>query len=247
MSKSRALQRDGHIGLVIAGAIILAWLTIHIGGVFFWRWSIATAPLAVLVMLVQSWLSTGLFIIAHDAMHGALAAGRPQLNRRIGTLCLALYAGLSYAALLPKHGAHHRHAGTAADPDFDINNPGRLAPWFGRFFRGYYSHAQILRISIVVSLYVFVFGAPVINLVVFWAAPAILALVQLFVFGTYLPHRHDGRPFADHHRARSSALPDALSLLSCYHFGGYHHEHHLSPATPWWRLPTLRRTMRAQA
>ena len=30
------------------------------------------------------------------------------------------------------------------------------------------------------------------------------------------------------------------SLLTCFHFG-MHHEHHLSPNTPWWRLPEARR------
>ncbi|MFA9473554.1 MAG: fatty acid desaturase [Filomicrobium sp.] len=27
-----------------------------------------------------------------------------------------------------------------------------------------------------------------------------------------------------------------MSLLTCFHFG-YHHEHHLQPDVPWWRLP----------
>ncbi|HYD98464.1 MAG TPA: fatty acid desaturase, partial [Alphaproteobacteria bacterium] len=30
-----------------------------------------------------------------------------------------------------------------------------------------------------------------------------------------------------------------VSLLTCYHFG-HHHEHHLRPDVPWWRLPSLR-------
>jgi hypothetical protein len=48
--------------------------------------------------------------------------------------------------------------------------------------------------------------------------------VQLFYFGTFLPHRAapDGAPYADRHRARSSRASDALSLLSCFNFGGCH-------------------------
>jgi beta-carotene ketolase (CrtW type) len=39
---------------------------------------------------LQTWLSTGLFITAHDAMHGTLAPGRPHWNRAVGGLCLML-------------------------------------------------------------------------------------------------------------------------------------------------------------
>ena len=67
------------------------------------------------------------------------------------------------------------------------------------------------------------------------------AVAQLFVFGTWLPHRDRAEPFADSHRAHSIKIGPTLSLLTCFHFGGYHHEHHLSPGTPWWGLPARRR------
>ena len=235
---SKARQR--RIGLALAAAIVVCWLTLHLCGIFAWRLDWRDAPLIALAVLAQTWLSTGLFILAHDAMHGALAPGRPRLNRFVGTLCLALYAALSYRQLAPKHAAHHRHAGTALDPDFHADNPRRAAPWFRAFFRSYYTHGQILRITAAAMLYM-LFGAPLLNIVIFWAIPALLALAQLFVFGTYLPHRHEAAPFVDEHQARSSPFSPALSLLTCFHFGGYHHEHHLSPATPWWALPRLRR------
>ncbi|RYD23158.1 MAG: beta-carotene ketolase, partial [Lysobacteraceae bacterium] len=79
----------------MAAALVVSWLTIHITGIFFWRWSWATVPLALVMIAVQTWLSTGLFIVAHDAMHGALAPTRPQLNRAIGATALSLYACLS--------------------------------------------------------------------------------------------------------------------------------------------------------
>lgn len=224
---------------MLAAAMIAAWLAIHVGTIFLWEWNWASAPAAVVLVVVQAWLSTGLFIVAHDAMHGSLAPGRPGLNRSIGTLALGMYAGLSFARLLPKHHAHHRHVGTADDPDFHAGAPTRLLPWFGRFFAGYYTHAQIARITIVAVAYLLT-GASLINIAVFWAIPALIALTQLFVFGTWLPHRHDATPFADEHRARSTRLSPTLSLLTCFHFGGYHHEHHLSPGTPWWALPGVR-------
>jgi beta-carotene ketolase (CrtW type) len=231
---------QARLGLLLAAAIGGAWLAVHLGTIFFWQWRLATAPVAMVLILVQSWLSTGLFIVAHDCMHGSLAPGHRRLNTAVGTLCLAAYAALSYAALLAKHHSHHAAPGTQGDPDFHAPSPTRALPWFGSFFRNYYTHGQIVRITVAAIVYMLL-GASLLNIVVFWAVPALLALAQLFVFGTYLPHRHDDLPFADHHNARSNALPQLLSLITCFHFGAYHHEHHLSPGTPWWRLPRLRR------
>lgn len=239
-----ARGRQTLAGLGLAAAMIAAWLAIHITGIFFWTWRPATVPIAIVLVSAQAWLSTGLFIVAHDAMHGSLAPGRPRLNGVIGTLCLGLYAALSYRTLRPKHGAHHRHPGSPLDPDFHAGEPRRLLPWFVRFFSGYYTHGQILRITAVALVYVLLLGAPLANIVIFWAIPALLALAQLFIFGTYLPHRHDETPFADHHNARSSAFSAPIALLTCFNFGGYHHEHHLHPATPWWLLPSTRAAVR---
>jgi beta-carotene ketolase (CrtW type) len=227
------------VSLLLAAAIGAAWIAIHVGGIFFWDWRLATAPLAILLIGVQAWLSTGLFIVAHDCMHGSFAPGRPGLNRIVGTLGLGAYAGLSYGQLYPKHHAHHRAPGTAEDPDFHAGAPRAALPWFGRFFANYYTHGQILRITAAAVVYMLL-GASLVNIVLFWAVPALLALAQLFVFGTYLPHRHGAEPFADAHNARSNALSPLASLATCFHFGAYHHEHHLSPQTPWWQLPRVR-------
>ena len=236
----RALARQTAIGVSLAAAIVVAWLTIHIVGIFFWHWSLGTVPVAIVAILVQTWLSTGLFIVAHDSMHGALAPRYPRLNRAIGTTCLALYACLSYAALLPRHHLHHESTGRAGDPDFHGGDPS-LVGWFMQFFRTYYSHGQIVRITLVALIYTLLLGAPLGNIVLFWALPAVGAVAQLFVFGTWLPHRDRAEPFADSHRAHSIKIGPTLSLLTCFHFGGYHHEHHLSPGTPWWGLPARRR------
>lgn len=226
--------------LVLALAIGGAWLAIHIGGIFFWDWQAATLPLALVLIVVQAWLSTGLFIIAHDCMHGSFAPGRRARNAVVGTLCLGAYAGLSYRALYPLHHAHHAAPGTEHDPDFHADAPRSALPWFVHFFRGYYTHGQILRITAAAILYMLL-GASLLKIVVFWAVPALLALAQLFLFGTYLPHRHGETPFADAHNARSNTLSPLASLATCFHFGTYHHEHHLSPQTPWWQLPRIKR------
>jgi len=133
------------------------------------------------------------------------------------------------------HHAHHDFAGLEGDPDFNIENPKDFWPWYAKFFRQYFGLPQFLVLLGFTLAYVFIFGTDYLNTIIMWAVPAILSSVQLFYFGTYLTHRHK-EPFADEHNARSNSYPKWLSLLTCFHFG-YHHEHHLFPHEPWWRLP----------
>lgn len=231
--------RQTAIGLSLAIVVIATWLAVHIVAVFLLPLDGSALLFALPLVLVQCWLSVGLFIVAHDCMHGALAPGRPALNRAFGRLALILYAGFSFDRLATKHFDHHRHAGTAADPDFDADHPRHFWPWYRHFFSQYFGLRELCVLTLAMALYVFVLDARLANLLLFWALPAILSSLQLFLFGTYLPHRAGDEPFADQHRARSNSFGPALSLLTCFHFG-YHHEHHRSPATPWWRLPAER-------
>lgn len=235
------------VGLGLAALIGAAWLAIHFGAIFLWEWRWAMAPLAVALILAQAWLSTGLFIVAHDAMHGSLAPGRPRLNDAVGRVALMIYAGLDYDRLRPAHFAHHRAPGTASDPDFHPERPRAYLPWLRRFFLGYYTHAQLARITVVACLYMAAGGASLINIAAFWALPALLAMLQLFTFGTWLPHRRGGDSFPDHHHARSNRMGRAAALISCFNFGAYHHEHHLAPGVPWWALPQARSWLMAKA
>lgn len=204
-------------------------------------WSVTPLWLAIPVVVVQTWLFVGLFIIAHDCMHGSLAPGRPWLNRAFGRLSLFLYAAFSYTRILPEHHKHHRRPGTADDPDFDPDHPSAFAPWFARFMRHYYGWREFFSLGAVLAVYVIATGASPLALVAFYAVPAIASAVQLFYFGTYRPHRVEAHEaFSDHHKSRTDDFPPWLSLLTCFHFG-YHHEHHLSPGTPWWRLPAVHR------
>jgi beta-carotene/zeaxanthin 4-ketolase len=234
--------RQTAIGLSLASAVFAGWLVLHVTGVFLI--DLATVPwLAVaIVIAVQVWLSVGIFIIAHDAMHGSLAPLRPRLNRAIGRLMLFLFAGLSYDRLVVAHHAHHRHAGTAEDPDFDAEHPAAFLPWFATFVRRHVGWREIVGHGLIMWFYVLALGAPLANVIAFWSVPAALATVQLFYFGTYRPHRHGEDPFTDRHRARSETFPTWLSVLTCFNFGR-HHEHHAAPQTPWWRLkPGLAKT-----
>lgn len=226
-------------GLVFAVCVVSAWLSVHIYSVFMHELS---APLwqTVLLIALQCWLYTGLFITAHDTMHGTLFKS-PKANALAGTVILFVYAGFNWKFLQKAHMAHHSFPGTEKDPDFNAVNPQKFWPWYVKFFTQYFGVRQLIILSGFTLAYIFIFGAAYLNTIIMWAVPAILSSVQLFYFGTYLTHRHSA-PFPDEHNARTNEFPVWLSLLTCFHFG-YHHEHHLFPAEPWWRLPLRKRLL----
>ena len=233
------VPRQGAIGLALAVALIATWLGGEYYALFVHPLGGAGLLVAPLLIAAICWLNVGLFIIAHDAMHGSLAPGKPAVNRAFGRVSLALYAGFSYDALLPKHLDHHRYPGTERDPDFNAAAPRHFWRWYARFLTQYFGWRQLLAVT-AVFVVLLLLGARYASVMLFWAAPAILSSLQLFYFGTYRPHRPRADDFADEHRARSNEFGWLASLLSCYHFG-YHHEHHLAPHVPWGRLPAERR------
>ena len=234
------MQRRGLIGVGLAAFITVSWASLHIYSVHIFDVQWGPSLLVVPVMMVAlCWLSVGLFIIGHDAIHGSLAPGRPRVNRALGWLVATLYAGFDYDRLYRDHNKHHDAPGTATDPDFSVSHPKAFRPWFQEFFLRNFGLRPLIFVNVVVAVYWLVIGTPMLNIVLFYGIPALSSAVQLFYFGTYRPHRHNEGPFADEHRARSSGYGWLASLFTCYHFG-YHHEHHLFPHEPWWRLPARR-------
>lgn len=193
------------------------------------------------VQLFQSFLYTGLFITAHDAMHGAVSPRNKKLNAILGMTAVRLYAMFSYKKLWTKHWEHHRFsAQSGKDPDFHNGIQRGFWAWYIHFLRNYVSVGQILWMAVVFNILHHIVHISLQNLLLFWVAPAVLSTLQLFYFGTYLPHReHENGYENERHRARSNNFPVWLSFLTCYHFG-YHSEHHESPSTPWWKLPEKR-------
>ena len=71
--------------LIVSGGIIAAWLALHVHAL--WFLDAAAHPiLAVANFLGLTWLSVGLFIIAHDAMHGSVVPGVRAPMRRWASL-----------------------------------------------------------------------------------------------------------------------------------------------------------------
>jgi beta-carotene ketolase (CrtW type) len=196
-------------------------------------------PLLVAAVLGRTMLHTGLFILAHDAMHGLLLPGSPAANRRLGQAALLLYACLPYSTCQRNHTLHHRYPGTCLDPDHHGGSGHSPLAWYGRFMLGYLSWCQMGALvtgwTLLAGALLAINSASAASVLLFCILPVLLSSLQLFVVGTYLPHRHG---------TVSLDLPRWLSLLSCYHFG-YHHEHHASPWLAWHELPAARSQRRA--
>jgi beta-carotene/zeaxanthin 4-ketolase len=237
--------RQTLIGLSLAALIFGTWLAVHLWAMFFYRIDGGNWWLVPFVFALQCWLMVGMFIVAHDAMHGSLSPAAPKLGAAIGAVMLFLYAGFAWRRMRDAHFDHHRHVGTAGDPDFNADNPRDFWPWYATFLRRYFGLVSLLWVSAVVWTSWLAFDVPMANIVLLYGLPAIASSVQLFAFGTWRPHRHHADGFPDHHNARTNDFSPLASLLTCFHFG-YHHEHHLYPGTPWWALPAAHRRYVAQ-
>ena len=223
------------MGLLIALAIILFWLG-HLG------WSLAFAevslssPMMYIHIAVQTYLYTGLFITAHDAMHGLVSPKR-TINNGVGHLATRLFAALSYSRLLEKHKLHNRFPGEAGDPDYCTTSQNFWRWWFS-FMKKYISWWQFVILAVVFNI--LQLWVDQWNLILFWILPSILATFQLFYFGTYQPHRLPHTEAMLPHNSRTQKRRHWWAMLSCYFFG-YHFEHHESPLTPWWKLYQMKR------
>jgi len=235
---SRTTRRA--VGLALAALIAGSWLALHFYAMFAFELGWESVPQALLMAGVQCWLSVGVFIVCHDAMHGSLAPGWQRLNTGLGRLLLFLYAGFRWSVLKDAHFAHHKLAGQSGDPDFDEGNPANFARWYATFFKRYFGWQSLVFVHAVVGTYWLIIGIPMAQIVLLYGAPALLSSLQLFYFGTYRPHCHrEGAPFVDRHNARTDGFGRLASLLTCFHFG-YHLEHHRRPDVPWWALPNAR-------
>lgn len=220
------MQINNEKGVLVGMTIIMLWV-LSLGALLQFYDVSWSNPLTYFFVLLQTHLYTGLFITAHDAMHGAVSASNKKLNNAIGWLAATLFAYNSYKKLFPKHHMHHRFVASDKDPDY---HHGKFLPWYIKFAREYVSIWQILLMAGTYELLLLAF--PKANVIIYYIIPSLLATLQLFYFGTYLPHRgeHDNR-----HKSRTQKKNHLWAFVSCYFFG-YHYEHHNAPGVPWWQL-----------
>lgn len=188
------------------------------------------------LMIWQMFLYTGLFITAHDAMHGAVYPKNSKINDGIGAIALFLYALFSFEQLKQKHWLHHRHPVSELDPDSHDGKHQNFLIWYFQFMKSHWSWLRLIGLIAIFHTIRLTLSLPAENMTLFWVIPAIASSVQLFFFGTYLPHREPEGGYKNQHRAQSNPLPVFWSFITCYHFG-YHEEHHEYPHLAWWQLP----------
>lgn len=194
----------------------------------------------------QMFLYTGLFITAHDAMHGSVCPRNPKINTLIGKIALLAYALFPYDQLVQKHRLHHHQPASENDPDFHNGSQSHPIFWYFCFMKRYISWRQLIGLPLIYHTARLGLHIPEQNLFLFWILPSVLSSVQLFYFGTFLPHRQPANGYTNQHRAETTELPVFWSFLTCYHFG-YHEEHHEYPHLSWWQLPTKYEAKRNEA
>ncbi|TCO23557.1 beta-carotene ketolase (CrtW type) [Pedobacter psychrotolerans] len=213
-----------YFGVIIALLVIALWLS---SLSFLLSWNFAWSnPFVYLMIFVQMHLYTGLFITAHDAMHGTISPNK-TINNFIGYLSVFLYAGFFYNRLYSKHHKHHSHVHTEEDPDFA---PHGFWKWYLRFMLNYVTIIQLIIMAAAFNVLQIWFEQR--NLLLFWVLPSLLSTFQLFYFGTYQPHKGDHE---NEYHSSTLQKNHLLAFFTCYFFG-YHLEHHQKPATPWWQL-----------
>jgi beta-carotene ketolase (CrtW type) len=188
------------------------------------------------LMVWQMFLYTGLFIVAHDAMHGAVYPRSSKINDGIGAIALFLYALFSFRQLKPKHWQHHQNPVSELDPDSHNGKHQNFFAWYFQFMKSHWSWLRLIGLIALFHTLRLTLSLPEENMTLFWVVPAIASSLQLFFFGTYLPHREPEGGYRNQHRAQSNPLPVFWSFITCYHFG-YHEEHHEYPQLAWWQLP----------
>ncbi|NES86008.1 MAG: beta-carotene ketolase [Moorea sp. SIO2B7] len=224
-------------GLIIATAILGLWC-VTLSFLLSCEVRVTHPLVIVLGIFLQTFLDTGLFITAHEAMHGLVFPPNPKLNRSFGVLAISLYGLFPYQKLLRKHWLHHRYPASIDDPDFHNGKDTHLFAWYLHFLKGYWNWVQFGCYLGIVILIGYKFHIAPVNLGLFWGLPLSLSSLQLFYFGTFLPHRQPPGGYDNCYRSNSTNLPIFWSFLTCYHFG-YHREHHEHPDVPWWQLPHL--------
>ncbi|WP_082468408.1 fatty acid desaturase [Pedobacter sp. R20-19] len=217
-------KNHAYLGVLIAVVLIAVWLS-SLSFLLSWNFSWSN-PLVYLMIFIQMHLYTGLFITAHDAMHGTISSNK-TVNNFIGYLSVFLYAGFFYNRLYAKHHKHHSHVHTEEDPDFA---PHGFWKWYLRFMLNYVTIIQLIIMAAAFNVLQIWFEQQ--NLLLFWVLPSLLSTFQLFYFGTYQPHKGDHE---NEYHSSTLQKNHLLAFFTCYFFG-YHLEHHQKPATPWWQL-----------
>ncbi len=233
------LSKGSNQGLLVALTLIGIWIS---STAILFSLDLATLPSWVKFVgfAWQMFLYTGLFVTAHDGMHGSIAPSNPKLNDAIGQFVLFSYAMFPFAKMRQMHNLHHDIPARDGDPDYHNGKRANFFAWYFNFMQNYWSW---LRLGLLISTFHAVhqvLQVPEVNLTWFWVFPSVMSSFQLFLFGTFLPHSEPENGYVNECRSTSTPFSEFWSFISCYHFG-YHEEHHDLPHLAWWQLPGARK------
>ncbi|MCK8497332.1 fatty acid desaturase family protein [Myxococcus fulvus] len=206
----------------------------------------------------------GISLFTHEAVHGGLSS-RPWLNRLGGMLC-AWPVLQNFAAYKVLHLRHHRDLGGGLDPDHYANYTGRrwleLAMHLGRLLLGYPAYITMIPIlgfkhgtpserrwiafEVAMVLVAGVLAARFVPWQVLlhaWVLPMVIinTLVNIRGMSQHTFLTENTHPV----RGSRTILSNPVTrFFMCNE--NYHLEHHLYPRVPWYNLPALHQSLRAE-
>ncbi len=194
-------------------------------------WALAISPWLVFCF-------TGLFILAHEAIHGTLVPGHPRLGHALGWLFAFAYAAMDYRTLRARHREHHASPGRALDPD--AHQSGHFLPHFGGFV---YRYLRVWQVALLVLVGNQLGQAGYTRaMLCAYVGPVVASTLIVFTVGIFLVHHPSlwRAGLADErHRSVGVDLGGAGSLLAILFFNTHwlHHEH---PHLTWVQLGRYR-------
>jgi len=217
--------------------------------------------------VVLAWLVVGikmnaLSLLGHDAAHFLVSRNR-QLNDLIAYVFVGVPLGLSLSGYRKFHLEHHRHQGTAQDPEIPYQSAGprwarplskqRLVYLFvtdllgfgiGDIVKGLNCYKAQRKFEPLLSLLFFATAAYFcwrtghLWVLGFWVFCSLTTHWALFRLRTLT--EHDGMEST----LRFSASP-LLRYVVFPHNTHMHYEHHAYPTVPLWHLPEVRKNLRS--
>ena len=247
--KASKLNKNG-ASFFVAIAVLLCFVSFCIViPLNYWKINDHYILSSILLVVVEIYLYTGIFITAHDAMHSLILPSYPLINKYIGILCVQLYAFFDYNLLLKAHNKHHSFVGELYhDPDYHEYKYDKewkiVIVWFCGFMKEYLSIKPLLFRAWFYIIFTLYYDYSHFHINLFWSLPSILSSMQLWYFGTYLVHRrnygnYNGNNIENEHNAYTDYSRSIwYHIFTCYCFG-IHYEHHKYPYIPWWYLPFI--------
>ena len=223
----RLLALNGTLATVLLAAIPVAFVLVD------------AHPWAMLVTIpLNTCVFTGLFILAHEAIHGTLFPGHPRLGHAVGRVFATVYALVDYDLLRENHRKHHACVATVGDPDFD--GEGRLLAHGVRFLRRYLRWYALPLLA--ASGHLVGQAGHTAAMLGAYVVPVLLSTLVVFTVGIHLVHHPEllrTHAAGDPQRSVCIDLGRIGSAVLILNFNVHWH-HHAHPRLSWWELGSMR-------